>query len=90
MGDHDDELVFRDLFDEVHDLNRSLAIKGAGWLIGEKDVWLIDESTRDGDSLALATRKLVWFLGVHVLEADFVESGFGSGDAFLFLDAADR
>ena len=59
MRDHDDEALPRDLFDEVHDLHAGVGIERARGFVGEQDVGVVDERTRDGDALHLPARELV-------------------------------
>ena len=53
MCNHDDELVARDLLEQIHDLNACCGIQGTGGLIGEDDLRIIYEGPGDGNSLHL-------------------------------------
>ena len=58
VRDHDDEAVAGDVAQQVHDLNAGLGVEGAGGFVREEDLGVIDEGSRNGDALHLATRHL--------------------------------
>ncbi len=74
VGDHQNESVFRYLFEDIHDLNAGFRIKCTGRLIGKDDVGIGDQSSCDGDSLTLTAGKLVGFLVYLVVKSDFGQS----------------
>ena len=82
MGDHDDEAVFGHLFQKVHDLHRGLRVEGAGGLVGQDNVRVVDEGTGNGDTLHLSAGKLVRLLVGLVPEADFLQRLFRAGLPF--------
>ena len=85
VRDHDDEAVLRDLLEQVHDLHGRGRVEGAGGLVGEQDLWVVDEGAGDGHTLHLAAGKLARTL-VHVVgEAD---AGEGIEGALATLGAA--
>ena len=47
--------VLGDCLDDVHDLNGVGTIEVAGWLIGYDDTRILDNGTRDGDTLPLSS-----------------------------------
>ena len=66
VRDHDDEAVVGDLGEQVHDLDARLGVEGAGGLVGQKDLRVVDEGAGDGHALHLAAGELAG-LFVHVL-----------------------
>ncbi len=89
MGDHDDELVLANFLDQFHNLDGCLTIESAGGFIGEKNIRLIDQSSCDGDSLALSAGELVWHLLIETFQPDLVEGFSGSFGSFFFSDTGD-
>ena len=67
---HDDEAVAGHVAQQVHDLHARLRVEGAGGLVGQKDLRVIDEGARDGDALHLAARHLRGLLVDVVLQAN--------------------
>ena len=59
MGDHDDELVLRNLFQDLHDLHRGIGIQSAGGLVSKEDIRIIDQGAGDGNTLHLSAGELV-------------------------------
>ena len=53
MGDHHDQPVGGDLLQEVHDLDTGVAVQGAGRLVCEQDIGVVDQRAGDGDALHL-------------------------------------
>ena len=58
VRDHDDEAVAGHVAQQVHDLHARLGVEGAGGLVGQQDLGVVDEGARDGDALHLAARHL--------------------------------
>ena len=63
-----------------------LGVEGTGGLVGQQDLGVVDESTRDGDALHLAARHLRGLLVDVLLQADPFEgfegalAALGAGD----------
>lgn len=53
VGDHDDQAVLGDLAQQVHDLHARLRVEGAGRLVRQEDLRVVDEGAGDGDALHL-------------------------------------
>ena len=66
VGDHDDQAILGDLREQVHDLHGSMGIQGAGGLVGQHDLRVVDERAGNGHPLHLAARELARLL-VQVL-----------------------
>ena len=58
VGDHDDQPVPADLLQQVHDLDAGLGVQGAGGLVGQDDVGVIDDCPGNGHPLHLAAGHL--------------------------------
>ena len=54
MRNHYDQTVFCDLFKKIHDLDTGLCIKCARRLVRKKDIRVVNESSRNSDSLHLS------------------------------------
>ena len=66
-------------FEQVENLGLNGDVERSGRLVGEQQIWLVDEGHGDQNALALAAGELVWI----VVEAS---SGIGNGDGFEGLD----
>ena len=53
MRDHNDQPVLGHLLQKLHDLNARFRIQRAGRLVGQQNVGVIDQRTRDGNALHL-------------------------------------
>ena len=75
VGDHQDgdAEVAVEVGQQVHDLERGLAVEIAGRLVGEQHVGVGDDRAGDGDALLLAAGKLGRRMVPPVPEADLVE-----------------
>ena len=58
VGDHDDQPVLADLLEQLHHLDAGLGVQGAGGLVGQDDVGVIDDGAGNGHPLHLAARHL--------------------------------
>ena len=90
MRDHDDQPVACDLFQKLHDLQAGLAVQRARRLVREDDVGIVDESTRDGDTLHLSAGHLVRFLFRLLLKPHLSQRLHGALSALLLGDACER
>ena len=59
MRDHDDQPVFRDLLEQVHDLHAGGAVQRAGRFIRKQDLRIIHQRTGNGYTLHLPAAHLV-------------------------------
>ena len=59
VGHHDDQPILGDLLEQVHDLDRSLAVQSAGGLVGQEDLRVVDQGPGNGHPLHLAAGELV-------------------------------
>ena len=69
VRDHDNEAVATELLQDIHDLDRGLGIEGAGGLVGEDDLGVVNDGAGDGHALHLPARELVWPLAQVLAEA---------------------
>ena len=90
MGNHDNELIFGDLFEDIHDLNTGLSIKSTCRLVGENNIRIIDKSTRDGNTLHLTAGHLGRLLFQLISETDFFQSFCCTFTAFFLADTGKR
>ena len=90
VGDHDDETVVRHFLEKIHDLHGSFGVERARRLVREKDLGIIDKSSRDGDALHLAAGHLVGLFVGLVFKPDLVERIEGHLPALIAGYAADR
>ena len=58
------------ILEERHDFFAGLRVEVSGWLVGENDFRVVGERSRDGDTLLLATGKLVRAVLHAVAESD--------------------
>ena len=80
MRYHDDGVAFvMDLFKFFHDEGRGARVEIAGWLVGEDNLGLVDESAGDSGALLLAARELVGVIIFFFFETEAVE-GFGGAN----------
>ena len=90
MRDHDDQAVVRDLGEQVHDLDAGFGVEGAGGLVGQQDLGIVDQGARDGDALHLAAGQLAGLL-VHVIaQAHLLQRGHRAVVAFGARHARQR
>ena len=86
VGDHDDEPVVGDFLQDVHDLFRGLRVQRARGLVGEDDVGVVDDCTRNRNPLHLTARHLVGLFAELVAETHSFEC---VGGELLFLLVGD-
>ena len=89
VGDHDDEAVVGDFGEQVHDLHARLGVEGAGGLVGQQDLGVVDERAGDGHALHLTAES---WAGVCrcVGQADVGQRFHGTVAALLAPDARQR
>ena len=90
VRDHDDELLVRDLLQDVHDLDGGLGVERAGRLVGQQDLGVVDKGAGNGHALHLATGHLVRALVELVAEADLLQRLRGAPAPFGLADAGER
>ena len=66
VRDHDDQAVARNLLEQVHDLHGRRRVQGAGRLVCQHDLGVVNQGTGNGHALHLSARKLARTL-VHML-----------------------
>ena len=66
VRDHDDQAIARNLLEQVHDLYGRCRVQGAGRLVCQHDLGVVDEGASNGHALHLSARKLARAL-VHML-----------------------
>ena len=59
MRDHNDQLVARDLFEDLHDLHARSRIKRTRRLVCQQDLGIVDQRTGNRHTLHLSARHLV-------------------------------
>ena len=87
MSDHDNQLVPGDLLEDIHDLNRGLAVQGAGGLVGQQDIRVVDQGPGDSHPLHLAAGELVGPLFHLVLQSHLLQGLFRPSAALGLADA---
>ena len=90
VRDHDDELIFCNLLQQIHDLYARFAVERAGRLVGEQDVRVVDDGARDGHTLHLAAGHLVRRLVELVAQTDLFQRLDGARTPLLARDARER
>ena len=90
MRDHDDELIFCDLLQQIHDLHARFTVERAGRLVGEQDVGIVDDCARDGHALHLTAGHLVWRLVKLAAKPDLFQRLDGARAPLLTGDAGER
>ena len=90
VRDHDDELIFCNLLQQIHDLYARFAVERAGRLVGEQDVRVVDDGARDGHALHLAAGHLVRRLVELVAKTDLFQHLDGARTPLLARDARER
>ena len=81
VGDHDDEPVLGDLLQDFHDLDAGLAVQGAGGLVRQDDVRVVDQGPGDGHPLHLAAGHLAGLLFQLVPQPHPLQGLFGPAAA---------
>ena len=90
MGDHDDQFILRNLPQDIHDLHAGLGIKCAGRFVGQQDIGVVDQCTRNRDTLHLTAGHLGGTFAELVAEADLLECFGRTAAAFRLADAGQR
>ena len=79
---HDDEPVFRDLLQQLHNLHRGIGVQGARRLIRQENIRVVHQGAGNGDTLHLSAGHLVRFLLKLIPETDPAQSLLGTATAF--------
>ena len=90
VRDHDDELIFCDLLQQIHDLHARLTVERTGRFVGEQNVGVVDDGARDGHALHLAAGHLVRRFVELVAQADLFQRLDGARAPLLTGDARER
>ena len=87
VGDHDHQTVPGHFLQKFHDLDAGFRVKGAGGLVSQEDVRVIDQGAGNGNALHLAAGHLIGLLVDLIAQTHFLQSGLcpllplGAGDA---------
>ena len=73
MRDNDDELFCREAFECIEHLSAGIGIQSAGRLVGHDNLRILDERTRDCDTLLLAAGELIRVAAAVPCEIDVIE-----------------
>ena len=87
VRDHDDQTILGDLAEQIHDLNAGFGIQSTRRLVGKKDVGIVDQCTRDGDTLHLTAGHLIG-LFVELISQSYLLQYLDSATASLGLSDA--
>ena len=88
VGNQNDQLFLGNGLDDIHDLERVFAVEVSSWFVCDDDLRILDNGTRNADSLTLAAREHVSVTVTVPVHADFLENVIDFlFDFFLVLDA---
>ena len=87
VRDHDDELVLRDLLQDLHDLHGGLGIECARRLVRQQDIGIVDQRAGNGDALHLAAGHLARLFVELISEPDLLQRLDGASAPFGRSDA---
>ena len=73
MRDHNNQTVTCDVLEQVHDLHGRCGVQGAGRLVCQHNLGIINQGAGDGHALHLPTRKLARTLVNVLAQADFLQ-----------------
>ena len=71
MGHHNDELVFGDFPQKIHDLHAGCAVKCPRRLIGKQNIRVIDKRAGNGNALHLPAGHLTGLFVQLISKTDF-------------------
>ena len=74
---HDHQLIPGDLLQQFHNLQARLRIESSSWLVGKKDIRIVDQRPCNSNSLHLSAGHLVWFFMDMIAETDLFQYGDG-------------
>ena len=90
MCDHNDQLVRGDFLEQIHDLDRGLGIQRTRRLVGQEDIRIVYQRTRDRDALHLSAGHLIWLFVQLIAEPDLFQRLCCPTLALGLSDAGDR
>ena len=90
VRNHDDQTVVRNLGKQIHNLDARFRIQRAGGLVGQQDLRVVDERTRNGHALHLTARQLARLLVYVVAQAHALERTHRAVVAFGTRNARQR
>ena len=90
VRDHNDQLLFGDLTKDLHDLHAGLRVKRTRRLVGEQDIGIVDQRTRDCHALHLTARHLIGAFFDLIFQADLTQGIDGTCAAFSLGDTRER
>ena len=90
VGHHDDQPVFGDLLQQLHNLDRGLGVQRARRFVRQQDIRVVHQGAGDGDALHLAAGHLVRLLLKLIPEPDFAQGFLRPAAALGMRHARDR
>ena len=90
VRDHNNQTVARHVLEQVHDLHGRCRIQGAGRLVCQHDLGVVDQGTGNRHALHLSTRKLARALVNMLAQADFLQRLARTLAAFGMSHARER
>ena len=90
MGNHDNQLLLRDLAQNLHDLYACLRIQRTRRLVCQQNVGVVDKGARNGDTLHLTARELVWLFIQMRSKTNLFECICRTAATLFFGDARQR
>ena len=88
--DHNDKAIFRNLLEQIHDLHARFGIERTGRLIGQQDFRIVDQRTRDRDTLHLTAGHLIRLFVDLIAESHALKHFLCTFAALGFGDARKR
>ena len=86
MGNHNNETVFCNLLQKIHNLHACLCIKCTGRFIRKQNLRIIDQCTRDCHTLHLSTGHLIWLFMDLATESNLLEHFLRPASALALRD----
>ena len=90
MGHHDDQPLGGDLLEDLHDLHAGLGVEGAGRLVGQNDIGVVDDGAGNGNALHLPARHFGGLFDQLAAQPDALQRFFGALAALGLGDARKR
>ena len=90
MRNHDNELILGNLLEDIHYLHGGIGVERARRFVRKKDIGVIDERTRDCDTLHLTAGHLVRLFVELVAKPYLFQRLGGALSAFARSDAGER
>ncbi|CDC61055.1 6-pyruvoyl-tetrahydropterin synthase [Clostridium sp. CAG:448] len=84
VRDHDNQFVLGNALENFHDLHAGFGVKRAGRLIRKQNIRVIDQGTRDRDTLHLSAGHLIGAFVKLVAQSDALQCLFCAAAPFRF------